>query len=254
MFNDLVIPATLTDLLEAKEYAVRQMETARKIVSDTEAKLNECGAYLYPQGAKLQDSHERALADLNRRMWQRSFDLTGFRNLMDAEAIAAFDRDLEKNPPDFSEGNIRSTFLSLHQDSENMFRRGLVNVFRQLASTYRTNSKEPFRVGPKVICEFMVTNSHAPALRVNYGNRATATLDDLDRVFRVLDEQEFKPRRLEAAINAAWQDGSNIYEDGYFRIKGFKKGTMHITFLRDELLEKANNEIAIHYGENKLAG
>lgn len=252
--KNVALPTTLTDLLEAKQTAERLMVNARKLNADAEQVLSQVGAYLFPLESKFKDSHDRAMRDLNRRLWRQAFDLTGFRQLMDTEAVNSFNRELDSSPPDFTENNIRSTFLSVSQEADALFRRGLVNVFRGLSLGYRTNASEPFRVGDKVICDYMVTNFHSPRLMVNYSESASNRLDDIDRVFKTLDDQKFTPRALEVAINAAWADGDdNTFEDDYFRIKGFKKGSMHIWFKRPDLLEKANELIAQHYGENVLA-
>lgn len=254
--KDVALPTTLADMLKAKEQAVAKMLAARKLVQDAEQLLSEVGPYIYPSAGCFQAGHDMAMKDMNQRLWRRAFDLTGFRQLMDAEAVAQFERDLEKTPPDFTEDNIRSTFITLHQDAGQMFRRGIVNVFRYLSEGYKTNSNEPFRVGEKIICDHMVTNFHAPKLRVQYYNHASHRLDDIDRVFKTLDDQNFTPHTLESAINGAWEDpdNGNVYEDAYFRIKGFKKGSMHIWFKRLDLLERINELIAEHYGENTLAG
>ena len=81
---------------------------------------------------------------------------------------------------------------------------------------------------------------------------ADVGLDDIDRVIKTVAGEQFHPRSLETAVNAAWAEG-NLYEDDYYRIRGFKKGSMHIQFKRADLLEKVNDLIAEHYGSNALA-
>lgn len=251
--KDIALPTTLSDLLDARERAVTAMSTARAMVKRIEDELKQFGPYLYPRSAQFYGDHQTAIREMDRAMWRRSFDLTGFKQLMDTEAVTRFEADLDKAPPAFTEENVRSTFLSLHQEAGAMFRRGIVNVFRNLSRNYQTNTAEPFRLGEKIICNCMVTNWHSPKLRVNYSNHASDRLNDIDRVFRTVDGQDFTPRGLEIAINAAWAEGGNAFENEYFKIKGFKKGSMHIWFKRTDLLEKINELIAEHYGENKLA-
>lgn len=41
--------------------------------------------------------------------------------------------------------------------------------------------------------------------------------------------------------------GRQLYEDGFFNIRYFQKGTAHLTFKRPELIEKMNDIIAKHY-------
>ncbi|EFM20311.1 conserved hypothetical protein [Pantoea sp. aB] len=39
----------------------------------------------------------------------------------------------------------------------------------------------------------------------------------------------------------------DVYEDNFFRIRYFQKGTAHLTFKRLELIERMNDIIAKHY-------
>lgn len=57
--------------------------------------------------------------------------------------------------------------------------------------------------------------------------------------------------RLSDHINA--QHESTNYEDEYFSIRYFQKGSRHITFKRPDLVEKMNDMIAKHYPEMMAA-
>jgi len=149
IFTQLTIPTTLTDLLKARNDALRLVGDARRTLNKAEELLEAHGRYLFPYGAHLQGDDNQIRRELDRRMWSRAFDLTGFRQLMDASAVKQFEDSLEKVVPEFTEGTIRSTFLELYQTSGEMFRRGVFNVFRHLSPDYRTNQKEPFRMGRK---------------------------------------------------------------------------------------------------------
>lgn len=43
------------------------------------------------------------------------------------------------------------------------------------------------------------------------------------------------------------QKASHIYEDDYFSIRYFQKGTGHITFKRPDLVDKMNDIVTKHY-------
>lgn len=131
-----------------------------------------------------------------------------------------------------------------------MFRRGIVNVFRYLSDDYKTNSNEPFRIGRKVVMTWMVGPSFKRGLQIRYG-MPSDKMNDIDRIIKTLDGKQFKPRDLEYAINTALEK-CEVFEDDYYRVKGFKNGNMHIEFKRDDLLDGLNDQIAEHYG-NALA-
>lgn len=249
-FTQLSLPVTLLDLLEARDTAIRLHRDARRLNEQARETLDAVGTYLMPRGAQFHESEERAIAELDCSLWRRAFDLTGFKQLMDAEAVADFDRSLTPKPPEFSNANIRATFIDLHGKAGAMFRRGIVNVFRYLSDDYKTNSNEPFRIGRKVVMTWMVGPSFKRGLQIRYG-MPSDKMNDIDRIIKTLDGKQFKPRDLEYAINTALEK-REVFEDDYYRVKGFKNGNMHIEFKREDLLDGLNDQIAEHYG-NALA-
>ena len=245
--KQLAIPTTLTDLLKARNDALRLIEDARRSIVMAEDLLEQYGRHLMPYSARQHGNTEQIRCEIDRRMWSRAFDLTGFKTLMDSKAIKEFEDSLERKVPEFTEGTIRSTFLELYQTADEMFRRGVFNVFRQLPSGYRTNQKEPFRIGRKVIT-YMVSLAHGGGLEIRYG-QSSDRLNDIDRVFKTLDEKPFTPRSLEVEMNAALKK-HEVFENEYYRARGFRNGNMHLEFKRLDLLEKVNELIAEHYGKN----
>lgn len=247
--KQLALPITLTDLLNARNDALRLVGEARRTLNKAEELLGAHGNYLFPYGAHMQGDENQIRRELDRRMWSRAFDLTGFKQLMDARAIKEFEDSMERNVPEFTEGTIRSTFLELYQTAGEMFRRGVFNVFRHLSDDYRTNQKEQFRIGRKIIT-YMVTPAHRGGLEIRHG-QSSDRLNDIDRVFKTLDEKPFTPRSLEAEMNVALKQGE-VFENEYYRAKGFRNGNMHLEFKRLDLLDKVNELIAEHYGANIL--
>lgn len=250
-FTQIALPTTLMDLLKAREDAWRLHLDARRINDMAKQVLDEVGTYLMPRAGQFDDSVERAKRELDASMWRRAFDLTGFKQLMDAEAVAAFERSLEPAPPEFIDSTVRSTFLALHQQAGEMFRRGVVNVFRGLSDEYKTNSSEPFRIGAKVVMGWMIQPGWTGGLQIRH-DKAQDKLNDIDRVMKTLDGKLFKPRELESAMNTAFKAGA-VFEDDYYRAKAFKNGNMHLEFKRPDLLEQLNDQIAEHYASGALA-
>jgi len=249
-WTQLSLPVSLNDLLDAREAALRLHKDARQLNDQARETLAAVGSYLMPHGGEFRDSLEKSLHELDRSMWRRAFDLTGFKQLMDAEAVADFERSLSPKPPEFTDANIRATFIDLHMRAGEMFRRGIVNVFRYLSDDYKTNSAEPFRIGRKVVMGLIIGPSFRRGLQVRIGSGDR--LNDIDRVIQTLDNKQFKPRQLEYAMNAAFEKGE-VYECDYYRAKGFKNGNLHLEFKRADLLDLLNEQIALHYGENVLA-
>lgn len=249
MNKSVAIPTTVHDLLQARDDALRLIGDARRTTEMASQLLAQHGPYLMPRGAVAPDDDQRVRSELDCSMWRRAFDLTGFKQLMDAEAVKEFERSLSPIAPEFTEANIRATFIDLRINAASMFRRGVVNVFRYLSSDYRTNAAEPFRIGAKVIISWMIGPSYRRGLAIKY--TASDKLNDIDRVFQTLDEKPFQPRSLESAMNAAFELGQ-VFESEYYRAKAFKNGNMHLEFKRLDLLEKVNGQIAEHYADGAL--
>lgn len=244
-FKEVALPTTLTDLLKARADALRLIEDDRRLIGSAETLLSPHGRYLMPHSGMIAEDEERVRRDMDERMWRRAFDLTGFKQLMDAEAVSEFEKSLSPRPPEFTEANIISTFASLHQDAGHMFRRGIVNVFRGLSDDYKTNSNEPFRIGRKVVMGYMVEHSFTRGLCVRHG-RAADKINDIDRVFQTLDNKQFKAHELVSALNAAFKERA-VYECDLYRAKAFKNGNIHLEFKRPDLLDLLNEQIADHY-------
>ena len=246
VFTNLALPTTLTDLLKAREDALRLLTDARRLTSMAKDLLDQHGHYLMPHNGQLRESAERVQAELDASMWRRAFDLTGFKQLMDAQAVAEFERSLKPCPPEFTEANIRSTFIELHGTAREMFRRGVVNVFRHLSDDYKTNSREPFRIGPKLVMTYMVQPCFGGGRQLHYGG-AGDKLNDIDRVIRTVADMRFQAGTLPTLVNQALKAG-RTHECDLYRAKGFKNGNLHFEFKRHDLLDLVNDQIAQHYG------
>lgn len=77
-------------------------------------------------------------------------------------------------------------------------------------------------------------------------------LDDLVRPFYLLEGRNVSDFR--SSIGAQYGEflgkGDNIgelFEGEYFMVRGYRRGTVHITFRRPDLVERLNNIIARHY-------
>lgn len=244
VFTTPALPPTLSDMLRARDRALELHQQARHATRLAKETLEAAGQYLVPGELNFREPEERVVKALDQRMWTRAFDITGFRQLMDAQAVDQFERSLHADTPEFTEANIQATFLELNQKSDEMFRRGIVRVFRGLDREYR--SHDAFRVKRKAILTFMLRPGFRGGMQVGYGT-PSHQLDDIDRVFKTLDKKRFQPRALESGLNAAFKE-RQVFEDDYYRAKGFRNGNLHLEFKRDDLLERVNELIAEHYG------
>ncbi|MCS2169553.1 DUF4942 domain-containing protein [Scandinavium sp. TWS1a] len=203
-------------------------------------------------GCWLTEKEETAMkvitCNLDRSIWRDLMLKSGMISLMDAAARDEWYRNLEQDDiPAISEDNILSTFTQLHHSKNEVFERGVINVFKSLSWDYKTNS--PCKFGKKIIVNGLV-NYTQWGFRLNWGKRRDQ-LADLERMLNLLDGKPVPENRndlgvrLDQHIDA--QRTSAVFEDDYFSIRYFQKGSAHITFKRPELIDRMNDIIARHY-------
>lgn len=173
---------------------------------------------------------------------------SGMMALMDAQARDQWHKNLEEGDlPAISEANILSTFEQLHWNKMDVFERGIINVFKGLSWDYKTNS--PCSFGKKIIVNNLVTHSRW-GFSLNWGWRRDQ-LADLERMLFLLNGKPIPDNRGDVTTRLMEHIRDNpskdVYEDDFFSIRYFKKGTAHITFKRCDLTEKMNDIVAKHY-------
>lgn len=173
---------------------------------------------------------------------------SGMLSLMDAQAREQSDRNLEgDNIPDISEANILSTFEQLHNSKLDVFERGIINIFKGLSWDYKSNS--PCCFGKKIVVNNLVKYDKW-GFGLNWGWRR----DQLADLERMLFLQDGKPipdncedvtTRLSNHITQ--QIISKIFDDEYFTIRYYQKGSGYISFKRPKLIDKMYEIIAKHF-------
>lgn len=111
-----------------------------------------CGCWLME---KPETAMKAITRNLDRELWRDLMQRSGMLSLMDAQTRDTWYRSLEyDNFPEISEANILSTFEQLHQNKDEVFERGVINVFKGLSWDYKTNS--PCKFGSKIIVNNLV--------------------------------------------------------------------------------------------------
>lgn len=186
--------------------------------------------------------------NIDRNIWRDLMLKSGMMALMDAEAREQWRQNLEEcDLPTISEAHILSTFEQLHLNKMDVFERGIINVFKVLSWDYKTNS--PYSFGKKIIVNNLVTHNRW-GFSLNWGWRRDQ-LADLERMLFLLDGKPIPDNRGDVTTRLMEHIRDNlskdVYEDDFFSIRYFQKGTAHITFKRYDLTEKMNDIVAKHY-------
>ena len=203
------------------------------------------------------DYQKNARLNLDRDMWRAFLKNTPLGSLMDVKERQEFE-DALKEPPECTPETVFATMDRLRCESGMIFRRGLVNAFSNLSRTYK--SHDGFKIGGRLILEYVVRveKFQGSVWWVNLADNAQQRLQDVDRVFHVLDGQSAPEYQqgLCAAMRTAMNQKPLLWEvtTPYFRVKWFRNGNAHFDFLREDLVRKANLLIAEHYGDAIGAG
>ncbi|WP_154918220.1 DUF4942 domain-containing protein [Klebsiella michiganensis] len=186
--------------------------------------------------------------NIDRSIWRDLMLKSGMLTLMDAEARSQWAKNLEEGDlPAITEANILTTFKQLHHNKQDVFERGIINVFKGLSWDYKTNN--PYYFGKKIIVNNLVKHDRW-GYSLNWGWRRDQ-LADLERMLSLLDGKTIPDNRHDVSIRfmdfVRDNPHQQVFEDDLFTIRYFQKGSGHITFKRLDLVEKMNDIVAKHY-------
>lgn len=259
--TEVICSTSIERVVSGRNTALTQIETLIHQLEDISAITNSIGGGIardwamrqdFRCGCWLMEKAETAMPvitrNLDRDIWRDLMKRSGMLSLMDAQARDQWYRNLEgDNIPAISEANILSTFEQLHQSKDEVFERGVINVFKSLSWNYKTNS--PCHFGKKVIISNLVSYNQW-GFTLNHGYRRDQ-LADLERMLHLLDGKPIPDNHGDICTRLMEHIRDNpakeVYEDAFFSIRYFQKGTAHLMFKRLDLVEKMNDIIAKHY-------
>lgn len=259
--NELILSTSIERVVTGRDSALKQIEQLIEQLDAISRLTSEVGGGTSQDWAMkvghrydswLTEKVDKAIPavtrNIDRSIWRDLMFKSGMMALMDAQAREQWHKNLEEGDlPAISEANILSTFKQLHLNKMEVFERGVINVFKGLSWDYKTNS--PCSFGKKIIINNLVTHNRW-GFSLNWGGRRDQ-LADLERMLFLLDGKPIPDNRGDISIlfmeHVRDNPAKNAYEDEYFSIRYFQKGTAHLTFKRLELIEMMNDIIAKHY-------
>lgn len=184
--------------------------------------------------------------ELDKGAWGYLMGESGLRTFLDATARREWDEQVYKGQvPELSRETIQATFIRMYLRRREMFERGVIACFRRLSWDYKTN--QPFKFGKRIVLGYLFSiYGHGTSRSMHLRREATDELDDLLRVFHVLDKQPEPDHRqgMWYGISGAVQAGQSEYEGTYLHIRWYLKGSAHVTFKRLDLVDQLNDILA----------
>ena len=173
--------------------------------------------------------------------WRSIIDRCQIKNLISEKRNRELEDQIEKGElPEITVASVADMLQNFGSQMDKLLAETIAETFswlRPRGSRYKTNTE--FEIGEKVIREWLVDTSYG-MLRLNHYEEGN--LRSLDNAFHLLDGKgPIKyPGDLITQIRVAIENKKWECETDYFKCKWYKRGTMHITFKRMDLVEKIN--------------
>ncbi|EHK6279055.1 DUF4942 domain-containing protein [Escherichia coli] len=259
--SELICSTSIERIVTGRDTALKQIEQLIQQIDAISRLTSEIGGGTAQDWAMkaghrydswLTENTDRALPavthNIDRSIWRDLMLKSGMMALMDAQARDQWHKNLEEGDlPAISEANILSTFEQLHLNKMDVFERSIINVFKGLSWDYKTNS--PCSFGKKIIVNNLVKHDrwgYSP----NWGWRRDQ-LADLERMLYLLDGKTIPDNRHDISIRfmdfVRDNPHQQVFEDDFFSIRYFQKGSGHITFKRLDLVKRMNDIVAKHF-------
>lgn len=183
-----------------------------------------------------------ALENVKRDVWWRIVERLEIRRMLSIKAAKELDERLKNGKlPDITEESV-ANFAGFYLDhGPDMIAEAVREIRDWLCpqrGTYKTN--DPVEVGRKIVLERIVEPAwHARGFRVDYHDQPKLTA--LCNVFSMLDGKGSISKTYKSPLTDAIESTPGGHgRTEYFEFRCFKKGTLHLTILRDDLRRKLN--------------
>lgn len=198
------------------------------------------------------------LKNVRTDFWRRTLDLKEVANRLTQKRRHEFEAGLSKNCfMDFTESNIRQFVLNLMGGYEQTLTDAVLDIFDMftIRHCWDDNNRHEKNIhyfnGWKTNSAFKVGRRVVVPVRGSYGGpftgysgwsldyQAAQQLTDIDLVMSYFDGMADHVG-LPDAICSAFSSGENSGQSSYFKFICHKKGTIHLTFLNDDILRRFN--------------
>ncbi len=195
-------------------------------------------------GLKPKDRYNNMVDTIQTIGWNRILDHPSFQFIMTDRARNMFQKfKQQQQHVDFNEKNVLSFLQELHLRSNEILNSVITDAFDQMTKWHATNrvgegwvTNNSWKVGKKVVVPWGVDPSYNM-----FSLRKRNEYDDIDRALCVVGERRFDEITTISAIASKQRYGSDVRcESTFFDIRLFKKGTVHLKFKDEELLECFN--------------
>lgn len=268
----LIKPNAIRDLVERYVDALKEFKQFQEVQSRMNhilepVKVKPLSASMRYENNNVDLNYEEFVTTLQKVFWKHVFSLMNLDKFLTEQVrdkINKFSEQQQKVP--FTMKNIYKMAEIIAGTSENIFKEALVEAVdnftrhshdnRFMVEGWKTNSG--YMLNEKFICGY-VRDSFYGYPSISYNSRIAGYLDDLTRVICNITATNFD--NIESLYNfftyTKDEEGNYIYKDfgtwyewGFFTIKMFKKGTLHVKFNDRKVWELLNQKYAKIKGQS----
>lgn len=173
---------------------------------------------------------ENMLKGFDALAWKMLMRESGMLTFMSSKARDKWSEDIrEKRTPELTLENIQSTFTTLQASRGDLMERGVVELFRSLSWSHKTN--QPVKFGKKLIL-------------VRFETRCAPHIDDLLRVLHIFDGKPQPDVRENFSSKFSDYYGLRGFESEYADFQFFQNGNLHVKITRPDMIDKLNAVLA----------
>lgn len=228
--------------------------------------------YEYSKGNLQKEMIDRANTfrrEIRKDYWLRAMNLDEFRKRLTLDKRNELEKQIDlKSELDFTINNLRSVIINIIDSYEDTLNKAVVKMFDELSYNYAYDieihnknihyyngwkTNKAFKVNNKVIIPYGVETNWSDKLDIAYGSRDK--ICDLDKVMNFFAGLSSYKSIVDAVHEST---ESKKIMSTFFEITLYKKGTIHLRFLDENLLRKFNyvaakekNWLPFDYGKKK---
>jgi len=160
----------------------------------------------------------------------------------------------------FTKQNISQFFDNIMMQRQIFFEKGVEDLFNEITSRYNGNpyhsegwkTNKNWKINNRIIVDWGITwdtwRGNCGKFKLTYSDRLD-WFNDLDKIVRKIDSSDKYGFTIKHALDKKFEELGDIYvgqnfdnvvHTPYFRIKFYKKGTLHIEFKSKKILDQLN--------------
>lgn len=248
--TELMNKQTIATMVEDYNVARQEISQAFKLLDTASQRLSVTfgGAYLKEINRYDEDDLADHLKHVRQQAWQYVIIQTGIKEWCSVRQGKELDEQVKSDDlPELTVDNMWNTLNKLMNNTDLMFEEALQEVWDFLHpncqwKSWKTNSN--YDLGLKVIHPGVIsysTNFHYWSVCYYHQQELRA----LDNIFHLLAGKGISryPDDLYTIVNQACNRKETECETEYFHCRWYKKGTIHITLKREDLVKEFNRRV-----------